>query len=156
MKAKPVLLSAFVVVTFLLYSLQQRHEGSGTTLAPSTAQAPTTSQTASSAGNSPGNSSAASTAYKDGTYTGDSEDAFYGNIQVQAVISGGKITAVNVLQSPNEQDNSIRINSQALPWLKQEAIQGQTANVNIITGATDTSQAFVQSLGTALQKAQTG
>ena len=92
--------------------------------------------------------------YADGSYTGDTFDAFYGNIQVQAVISGGKLTDVKFLQYPNDRSTSIEINSQAMPMLKQEAIQVQSANVNVISGASDTSSAFIQSLGTALGKAK--
>lgn len=91
--------------------------------------------------------------YKDGTYTGSVADAFYGNIQVQAVISGGKITDVVFLQYPNDRETSIEINSQAMPLLKQEAISAQSAKVDGVSGATATSQAFMESLGNALSQA---
>ena len=67
--------------------------------------------------------------YKNGTYTGSVADAFYGNIQVRVTISGGRITDVQFLQYPNDRSTSIEINSQAMPILKQEAIQAQSANV---------------------------
>lgn len=92
--------------------------------------------------------------YKDGTYTGDAADAFYGMIQVQATISAGRITNVQFLQYPNDRGTSIEINQQADPMLAQEAIQTQSANVDIVSGATDSSQAFVQSLQSALDKAK--
>ncbi len=95
-----------------------------------------------------------SSQYKDGTYTGSVEDAFYGSIQVQATISGGKITNIQFLQAPNDNGTSIYINSQADPMLAQEAIQAQNANVNIISGASDSSQAFMQSLQSALDQAK--
>ena len=60
--------------------------------------------------------------YKNGTYTGSVADAFYGNIQVQAVISGGQITDVN-FSNIQGQTHFKLINSQAMPFLKQEAIQ---------------------------------
>ena len=91
--------------------------------------------------------------YRDGAYTGSVADAFYGNIQVQVVISGGKITDVIFLQYPSDRRTSIEINSQAIPFLKQEAIQAQSAQVAGVTGATATSQAFIQSLSSALQQA---
>lgn len=91
--------------------------------------------------------------YKDGTYTGSVADAYYGNIQVQAIISGGKLSDVVFLQYPNDRNRSIAINTQAMPYLKSEAIQAQSANVNIISGASDSSSAFVQSLGDALAQA---
>lgn len=98
--------------------------------------------------------SSGSTNYKDGTYTGSSENAFYGNIQVQAVISGGKLTNVTFLQYPNDQGHSIEINQQADPILAQEAVQSQSAQVDTVSGATDTSQAFIQSLSSALSQAK--
>lgn len=91
--------------------------------------------------------------YKDGTYTGSVEDAYYGNVQVQVNISGGKISDVAFLQYPNDNGTSRFINSQAIPYLKQETLQAQSANVNIISGASDTSMAFQQSLSNALSQA---
>lgn len=92
--------------------------------------------------------------YVDGTYTGIAADAFYGNVQVEAVIQGGRMSNVKVLQYPNTHGTSVYINSQALPYLTQEAIQIQSANVNIVSGATLTSDAFRQSLASALTKAK--
>lgn len=92
--------------------------------------------------------------FKDGTYTGSSTDAFYGNIQVKAVIAGGKITDVQFLQHPDHATRSIAINIVAMPNLKQEAIQAQSADVNIVSGATDSSNAFIQSLSSALTQAK--
>lgn len=92
--------------------------------------------------------------YKDGTYTGSVADAYYGNIQVAAVISGGKLTNVKVLQYPNDRGQSVEINQQALPTLTHEAISAQASNVHGISGASDTSAAFVQSLHAALLKAK--
>ncbi len=92
--------------------------------------------------------------YKDGTFTGDAADAFYGNIQVSATISNGKITNVKFLQAPGDRNRSVQINSYADPILAQEAIAGQTANVDIVSGATDSSQAFIQSMQSALNKAK--
>jgi len=91
--------------------------------------------------------------YKNGTYTGSVADAFYGNVQVQVTISGGNITNVVFLQYPSDRQTSIDINSQAMPYLKQEAIQAQSAQVAGVSGATATSQAFIQSLGSALSQA---
>lgn len=91
--------------------------------------------------------------YRDGTYTGDTVDAFYGYIQVQAVVQNGKLTDVKILQYPNDRGTSIQINSIALPMLQQEAIQAQSANIDAVSGASDSSAAFIQSLGSALKQA---
>ena len=91
--------------------------------------------------------------YKDGSYTGSTEDAFYGNVQVKAIITNGMITDVQFLQYPNDRRTSVEINTQAMPLLKQEAITAQSANVDGVSGASATSPAFVRSLQNALDQA---
>jgi uncharacterized protein with FMN-binding domain len=92
--------------------------------------------------------------YKDGTYTGPTVDAFYGYVQVQVVIQNGKIANVQFLQFPSDRRTSQRINSVAVPYLTQEAVQAQNANVDIVSGATLTSEGFIQSLQSALSTAK--
>jgi uncharacterized protein with FMN-binding domain len=91
--------------------------------------------------------------YKDGQYTGGNYNVFYGNVQVKAIIQGGKLTNVQVLNYPSDRRTSQRINQQAIPWLTQEAVQAQSANVDFISGATLTSEGFLQSLQDALTNA---
>ena len=92
--------------------------------------------------------------YKNGTYTGSVQDAFYGNIQVQATVLNGKISNVTFLQFPNDNRTSQYVNAQADPILAQEAIQKQSANVDIVSGASASSQAFQASLADALSQAK--
>ncbi|MCL4486699.1 MAG: FMN-binding protein [Chloroflexi bacterium] len=92
--------------------------------------------------------------YRDGSYTGPEVDAFYGTVKVQAVIQNGKISHVQFLEYPNDRRTSVRINSVAVPYLSREAIQAQSANVDIVSGATLTSEAFAQSLQLALSSAK--
>ena len=101
----------------------------------------------------PAPTTAARGGLKDGTYTGPQVDAFYGLVQVQAVVKNGKLTSVQFLQYPNDRRTSVQINSVAIPDLQQEALQAQSANVDIITGATLTSEGFMMSLQNALSKA---
>lgn len=158
------MLAVAVIVVFSAYTFIVRGRHS-TVIAPSTlgsssnsSGSSTGSISGSSSGgdsNSSGSSSSSSTtSYKDGSYTGSIANAYYGNVQVQVTISGGKITNVQFLSYPNDNPNSQSINEQATPYLKQEAIQAQTANVNVISGATLTSQAFVQSMSSALNQAK--
>jgi uncharacterized protein with FMN-binding domain len=93
-------------------------------------------------------------AYKDGEYTGVAADAFYGNVQVKAVVSNNRLAEVVVLQSPNDRRTSMMINGQAMPMLKSEAVTAQSAKVDIVSGATDSSRAFIQSLESALEQAK--
>ena len=92
--------------------------------------------------------------YTDGTYTGAAADAYYGTVQIQAVIQGGKLVTVTFLQYPNDRNTSRYINAQAMPALKSEAIAAQSAHVSGVSGASDTSAAFIQSLGDALAQAK--
>ncbi len=94
--------------------------------------------------------------YKDGAFIGPVADAYYGNIQVEAVIQGGKLVDVQFLQYPNDRSTSRFINSYAMPYLKSEAVAAQSANVNTVSGATDSSGAFRQSLSSALTQALNG
>jgi len=145
-------LGIVIAAIFLAYSTVLRHQHSEPVIAPatlsqnnSTGSAPATS--------TPITTTTPSSQYKDGTYTGSVANAYYGNVQVQATIQSGKITAVNFLQTPDENPNSIYVNQAATPYLKQEAIQAQSSKVSTITGATFTSQAFTQSLASALSQA---
>lgn len=92
--------------------------------------------------------------YKDGSYIGQPVSFIYGTLQVKAVITGGKIIDVIFLQTPNDNRTSVSINSQASVFLREEAIAAQNANVDIVSGASDSSQAFQQSLGSALAQAR--
>ncbi|RVD51044.1 FMN-binding protein [Mesorhizobium sp. M8A.F.Ca.ET.023.02.2.1] len=95
----------------------------------------------------------AAKSYADGVYTGPTADAYYGIIQIQALVQGGQLTALKVLKYPSDRRTSVNINRQALPMLRDEAISAQSADVDIISGATLTSRAFIQSLRGALKKA---
>lgn len=92
--------------------------------------------------------------YKDGSYKGDSINAYYGNVQVLAVISGGKIKDVQFLDYPKGRQTSVRINERAMPYLTSEAIVAQDSNVDTVSGASFTSSAFRKSLASALVKAK--
>jgi uncharacterized protein with FMN-binding domain len=92
--------------------------------------------------------------YKDGTYTGSVADAVYGQLQVVATISGGMITNITWPVYPNNPGHTSQVSATALPALEQEAIAAQSANVNIVSGATQDSEAFQQSLAAALAQAK--
>ena len=91
--------------------------------------------------------------YRDGTYTGPSVYVHYGNVQVKVTIANGKIADVTFLDYPQDRSTSRMINSQAIPQLQQEAIAAQSASVDGVSGATMTSQGFIQSLSNALSQA---
>jgi uncharacterized protein with FMN-binding domain len=153
-------LGIIIAIVFVAYSMVLRHQHSEPVIAPaalsqnnSAGPTTTTPSTSTTPTTPPVTTTTPSSQYKDGTYTGSVENAFYGNVQVSATITSGKITTVNFLESPNDNPNSIYVNSSAMPYLKQEAIKAQSSKVSIVTGATFTSQAFQQSLSNALSQA---
>ena len=154
---KKVVVSLFIITAFVLYGVfHNKITSTVPVLPPSTPNSFNTSTNTNTNTQSitPVTTPSTASQYKDGTYTGVAANAFYGNIQVQATINGGRITNVIFLQYPNDEDHSVRINQEADPLLAQEAIQSQNAQVDIISGATDTSEAFIQSLSSALQQAK--
>jgi uncharacterized protein with FMN-binding domain len=125
------------------------------TSVPATATPPPASSSSSSTVTvTPTPTTAPGAQYKNGSYTGSVADAHWGYIQVQAIIQNGKITDVQFVQYPNDRNRSIEINQYADPQLTSEAVQAQSANVDVITGATDSSEAFIQSLTDALSQAK--
>ncbi len=148
---KKLLVSAAIIGVFALYILTFGRTSTSSTSSPlqsgsSIAGSPTSPA---STGKAPPGSQ-----YKNGNYTGGSADAQWGMVQVQAIVQNGRLTDVKFLEYPNERSRSVEINSYAIPQLTTEAIQAQNAQVDIVTGATDTSIAFMQSLSDALTQAQ--
>lgn len=98
-------------------------------------------------------SSSGSSASSSGTYTGDVAQTRWGPVQVAITVSSRKITAVDVLQYPNGNGRDEEINAQALPILKQETISAQSAQIDTVSGATVTSDGYLSSLQSAIDKA---
>lgn len=92
--------------------------------------------------------------FADGTYAGTTENAYYGLVQIQAVVQGGRLVGIKVLRYPSDRSTSVAINRSALPKLRDEVIKAQSANVDIVSGATLTSEAFIQSLSAAIHQAR--
>lgn len=147
---KKLMLSVFVVLTFMAYVAYERFGNS-----PSQPDQPVSQTTAPvpQATNSSMMGRGMMGSYKDGEYIGSMADAYYGNVQVKITISSGKIADVQFLQYPSDRRTSVEINTQAMPYLRQEAIQSQNAQVDTISGATQTSRAFRESLQSALNQA---
>ena len=88
-----------------------------------------------------------------GTVTGPVAQTRWGPVQVQVTVSGGKLTDVSVLQSPNGNPRDQQINAYALPILVQDTLDAQSANIDMVSGATVTSDGYRQSLQGALDEA---
>jgi uncharacterized protein with FMN-binding domain len=119
--------------------------GGGGSATPPTASGPSST----SAGKA--TSSPSSTAAK--TYTGASTDTQWGPVQVQITVRNGKITKVSVVDYPHGNPRDDEINSYALPQLVQETLSAQSAKIDTISGATVTSDGYLGSLQSALDRA---
>ncbi|MDH6207244.1 FMN-binding protein [Aurantimicrobium minutum] len=88
-----------------------------------------------------------------GTYDGSVVNTRFGTVQVQAVISGGKITDVIAVKLTDADRKSIQISQQVAPMVRSEVLTAQSAKVANISGGTYTTQAYLQSLQSALDAA---
>lgn len=149
---KKLVLSCSIIGTFAFYSVL--HARSNATALPTSSAQGVNASGASTTSPSSTSTALPGARFKEGTYTGGEADAQWGYVRVQVVIRGGKIADVKFLEYPNERNRSVMINSYADPVLVSEAIQAQSAQVDIVSGATDSSYAFMQSLADSLSQAQ--
>jgi uncharacterized protein with FMN-binding domain len=158
-----VAIVATIVGIFLLFSFQtpaavpaaSRASVAGPTATPTASGqgGPTPTPPAGSPGASAPPSPSTTAAYKDGSYTGQDAPNQYGDVQVKVIISGGKITDVQALTLPTDRQRSAEISQQAGPLLHDEVVQAQSAQIDILSGATFTSESYAQSVQSALDQA---
>jgi uncharacterized protein with FMN-binding domain len=136
-----------------LSSLAAPASGSAISGGLSSGSTASSSSAASSSAASSSTAAAPSTTATSGTVTGSVADTRWGPVQVQLTIASKKITNVAVVQYPNGNGKDQEINSQALPILIQETLDKQSASIDMVSGATVTSDGYLQSLQSALDKA---
>ena len=90
---------------------------------------------------------------KDGTFDGTVVQTPYGPMQVEVVISGGKIASATALQNPGGDRTSDQINAQVVPMLNNAIVQYQTLNFGNVSRATISTNAYKQSAQSALDQA---
>lgn len=90
----------------------------------------------------------------DGIFKGSNAKALnFGYVQVQVTVSGGQLTDIQFLSYPQRDNKSVDLSNRALPQLRQEALNSQSANVSNVSGASWTTRAFKASLNAALTAA---
>ena len=87
------------------------------------------------------------------TYTGDEVSTEWGIVQVEITVEDGRITASEAVQYPNSNHKDQEINAYAVPQLNTAAVEAQSASLDSISGATVTSDGYVQSLQSAIDQA---
>ncbi len=85
--------------------------------------------------------------------TGAAADTMYGPVQVQITVKNGKLTAADATVYPTETPRDAQINAYAIPQLEQETVAAGNAKINAVSGATYTSNGYIASLQSALDKA---
>lgn len=114
--------------------------------------APSTTAETTSPETTPADAPAAASGYADGVQLGTAEYTEWGNVQVEVTIGDGVIVDVAAVEYPTGRRSS-EINDQAVPMLEAQAIALQSADLDIVSGATYTSRAYADSLQAALDQA---
>lgn len=154
-----VLASAATVSGFVLLLSLKPHTTPTAALAvpaPSSSSSAASGSTGSGGSGSSGGSSSSGGSTTTGTkaVTGSTVQTRWGPVQVKITIKSGKLTDVTAVQYPTDNPRDQEINSYALPQLRTEALQAQSANIDTVSGATYTSDGYRQSLQSALDSAR--
>jgi uncharacterized protein with FMN-binding domain len=153
-----------VAAVVLLFSYRTSTGNAVTTTPPvasaplTTGAAPDPSPSSSSSSSSPSSSptpssSSGSSSSGTKTYTGSMAQTRWGPVQVSITVTDGKIADVAVPVYPNGNGRDQEINAYALPVLQQETLSAQSAQIDAVSGATVTSDGYVESLQAALDAA---
>ena len=139
-------ISGLVMLFSYRTSLHSQAAPPASTVPPTVTSAPSATPSTSASGSPPKSSSS-------GTYTGDAVDTRWGVVQVQITVQNGKIVQSQAVQYPQNNQRDVEINAYAVPVLNQEAVQYQTGTIDAISGATVTSDGYIASLQSAIDKA---
>jgi len=127
--------------------------------APPPSPAPATSETPSSAPAATPTPAATATPTPapanrpaNGSYTGALVPTRFGDVQVRIVVTSGRITDVVAVQMPNDRARSAEITQYVTPVLRSEVIRAQNAQIDVISGATFTSEAYAESVNDAMRQ----
>ena len=150
-------LASTVTVVVLLFGYHTSTNKVSSPGVPSNTSSPTTSTGKKSSppanSGSPGSTSSPA---KITTYAGSVAQTRWGPVQVKITVQGGRLTKVTILQQPSGNSRDAEINNYALPILINESLKAQSANIDMVSGATVTSDGYVRSLQAALDEAVSG
>jgi uncharacterized protein with FMN-binding domain len=147
--------STIAALVFLL-SFKTHSTSALATSTPSASASPATSSSASASASSPAASSSASSSSASSaaaTVRGNVVQTIYGPVEVQITVKNGKVTAASAIEYPSQDPRDAQINSYAIPALNSEAVTASSAHIDTISGATYTSNGYISSLQSALDKA---
>ena len=91
----------------------------------------------------------ASGAYQDGEYLGKAS-AYNGNVEVKVTISGGKITAIDIVKTKDDEEYFFDAQKKVIP----EILEKQSTDVDAVAGATTSSEGIAHAVQKALEQAK--
>jgi uncharacterized protein with FMN-binding domain len=145
-----------VAALVLLFSYRTSTNSTATATVAQAPADPGTTAPAGGATPAPSASSAGSGTSGTKTYTGSVAQTRWGPVQVTVTVTKGKITDVAIPVYPSGNGRDQEINAYALPILRQETLSAQNASINTVSGATVTSNGYLESLQAALDAAHLG
>ncbi|WP_317442340.1 FMN-binding protein [Streptomyces collinus] len=151
-----VLASAATVSGMVLLLSLKPHTSPGLAVGSAAAAPRSGAGAPAASGGSSGNSGAGSGSTGSSvskSVTGDTVQTRWGPVQVRVTVRSGKLTEVTAVQYPRDNPRDQEINSYALPRLRREALAAQSADIDMVSGATYTSTGYKQSLQSALDSA---
>jgi uncharacterized protein with FMN-binding domain len=154
-KIRGTVAAALASAGILLAGWQTGTQAGGiSTIASSTTATGTTGSTGTgSTGTGTSGSSGSSGTSASGTYKGTAVQTRFGPVQVQITVANGKITDITALQLTNTDGKSIQISNRAAPLLRSKVLAAQSADVQTVSGATITSDAYLTSVQAAIDAA---
>ncbi len=155
MRTRAAVSAALASAGILLAGWQSGAHVADTGSTPAATSAATSSGTSSgaSSGSAAGAGAAGTAAQAAGTYAGSVVQTRFGAVQVQITVKAGAVTDVTALQLTDDDRKSVQISNRAAPLLRAAVIKAQSAQVQTISGATVTSDAYLTSLQAALDAA---
>lgn len=155
MKRVMAALGATVTALVLLFSYRTSLGDTVVALSGSAAKVVTAGSTGevTSAASSPGAPGPNPSSSAVTVINGATEQTPYGPVQVQVTFTGAKISQITALQQPTADRRSQQINTVALPQLQSEALTAQSASIDVVSGATYTTQGYIASLQSAIDAA---
>jgi uncharacterized protein with FMN-binding domain len=143
-------LPVFILTVAGLIPIWRYEPPTGTTTTEAAELVPTPSPTSSSSSSSPSSSSSSSaspsaSAAASQVVWGSTVNTSKGAVQVEVTFEGDKISSVRMLQQPNHPQTTA-----AVPKLIEETLEAQSADIDTVSGATITSEAYIQSLQAAI------
>jgi uncharacterized protein with FMN-binding domain len=125
----------------------------GSSPSPSPSVSPSVSASGSASSSSGSSSGSSSASGSSGTFTGEVAGTQWGDVEVRITVKDGKITQSEAVEYPDGNFRDQQINAYALPELNSEVVSAQSGSIDAVSGATVTSDGYIQSLQSAIDQA---